>query len=251
MQIDWSTVVLETVNFLILVWILQRFLYRPVLDIIARRKAGIDATVEGAEGARREADALKQRYEGRLAEWEREQAAAREASRHELAAERQRAMDALQAELQAGREKARVADERRLVEAQRSVEQQAVAQSARFAARLLEGLAGPELDARLVALLLAELAGLPAEEASRLRAQPAEGPREAEVASARPLEPALRGMITAALDALLGQPVACRFREEPALIAGLRITLGPWVLRANLRDELQAFAELSHGPSAD
>ena len=39
MQIDWTTFALEIINFLVLVWILKRFLYRPVLDTLARRRA--------------------------------------------------------------------------------------------------------------------------------------------------------------------------------------------------------------------
>ena len=37
MQLNWSTFVLEIINFLILVWVLKRFLYKPVLAAIAQR----------------------------------------------------------------------------------------------------------------------------------------------------------------------------------------------------------------------
>ena len=37
MQIDWLTVAAQIVNFLVLVWLLQRFLYRPITDAMARR----------------------------------------------------------------------------------------------------------------------------------------------------------------------------------------------------------------------
>lgn len=251
MQIDWSTILLEIVNFLVLVWILKRFLYQPVLDIIAKRKAGIEATVTKAEATQHEAEALKQQYEGRVAEWEQERAVAREALQHELDAERQRRIDALLTELQAEREKARVADERRLAEARRHSEQQAVTQGARFAAKLFGRVSGPDLDARLSTLLLEELADLPAERIAALRQQVAAGQNDAEVQSARVLDDKTRQRIESALHTLFERPVTCRYRENPALIAGLRITLGPWVLRANLQDELQGFSELSHESSAD
>jgi len=250
-QIDWSTIVLEIVNFLVLVWILKRFLYQPVLDVIDRRKAGIDAAAKKAEAISREADALKQQYEGRLVDWERERAAARETLRQELDSERRRRIDALHADMQAEREKARVADERRAAETQRRGEQQAVAQSARFAAKLLGRLSGPELDARLTALLLTELGKLPPEKISTLRRQGTADKEDAEVLSARRLEPDVRLQIESTLRTLFDRPIACRFREEPALIAGLRITLGPWVLRANLQDELLGFAELSDESTAE
>lgn len=39
MTIDWWTLGLQTVNVLVLVWILARFLFRPVARIIADRQA--------------------------------------------------------------------------------------------------------------------------------------------------------------------------------------------------------------------
>ena len=251
MQIDWSTIILEIVNFLVLVWILKHFLYQPVLDIIAKRRAGIEATVTQAEETRHSAESLKQQYEGRVADWEQERAVARESLQHELDTERQRRLETLQAEGQSEREKARVADERRLVEAQRRSEQQALVQSARFAAKLLGRLSGPDLETRLVQWMLDEIRNLPSAQLTALRQETANHPNEAEVQSAHPLEAGTRRQIESALGTLFERPVTCRFHEDPALIAGVRITLGPWVLRANLQDELQGFAELSHDTTTD
>lgn len=36
MRIDWSTLALQTINVVVLVWLLSRFLFRPVSDIIAK-----------------------------------------------------------------------------------------------------------------------------------------------------------------------------------------------------------------------
>ena len=66
MEFSLSTFVLELINFLVLVWILKRFLYRPVLDIIARRREQIDATMAEAKRIEDNAQALKQKYDERL-----------------------------------------------------------------------------------------------------------------------------------------------------------------------------------------
>ena len=169
MQLDWSTVVLEILNFLVLIWILKRFLYRPILDIIARRKAGIDAAMEKAEATRSEADSLKQQYERRLADWENERARAREALRQEIDKARRDRLAALQAELDAQREKGRVADERRLADAQRHGEQMAIEQGARFASKLLAQLCGAELDDHLVRFAVDALRSLSHQRVEQLR----------------------------------------------------------------------------------
>ena len=45
---------------------------------------------------------------------------------------------------------------------------------------------------------------------------------------------------------MAGKPVECEFEPDPELIAGLRISVGPWVLRCNVRDELNFFAQAHH-----
>jgi F-type H+-transporting ATPase subunit b len=56
MQIDWITVAAQLVNFLVLIWLLNRFLYGPITKAIERREAGIAARIRDAETARQEAD---------------------------------------------------------------------------------------------------------------------------------------------------------------------------------------------------
>ena len=49
MLIDWFTVAAQALNFLVLVWLLKRFLYKPILDAIDVREKGIAATLAGAD----------------------------------------------------------------------------------------------------------------------------------------------------------------------------------------------------------
>ena len=66
MEVDWTTFALEIINFLILVWILKRFFYHPVLDVIARRRAGIEKEMADAKAVEEKARVLEQQYENRL-----------------------------------------------------------------------------------------------------------------------------------------------------------------------------------------
>ena len=61
MLIDWFTVIAQVVNFLILVWLLKRFLYRPILNAIDAREKRIAAKIADADA--KEAEAQKQREE--------------------------------------------------------------------------------------------------------------------------------------------------------------------------------------------
>jgi F-type H+-transporting ATPase subunit b len=63
MLIDWFTVAAQVINFLILVWLLKRFLYKPVLAAIDEREKRIAAQLQDAE--KRKADALKEQADFR------------------------------------------------------------------------------------------------------------------------------------------------------------------------------------------
>ena len=52
MDVDWITVSAQIVNFLILVWLLKRFLYRPVLNAMNRREQRIHQRLGRGQRAR-------------------------------------------------------------------------------------------------------------------------------------------------------------------------------------------------------
>ena len=61
MQIDWWTLGLQTLNVLVLLWILNRFLFRPVAGMIAKRQATAAESLEKAQKAKSEADAEREK----------------------------------------------------------------------------------------------------------------------------------------------------------------------------------------------
>ena len=63
MQIDWWTLALQAVNFLVLVWLLWRFLYRPVREVIEKRKQLAEQAFADADKQKSEAEAARQRFE--------------------------------------------------------------------------------------------------------------------------------------------------------------------------------------------
>lgn len=248
MELDWSTFLLEIINFLVLVWILKRFLYQPVLDVIARRRSSIEEKLAKADAAQDEAAKLKAQYEGRLAEWEGERRKARDKLAQELDEERARQLEAMRSGVEQEREKILSANERQLAEQQRTIEYRALQQGAAFSSRLLEQAAGPELQARLLTLLLEELARLSDSQLADLKQQWGTPPDHIEVSSAFPLSDEQRQQLTDALHRSCGLDCPLRFSEDDSLLAGLLITVGAWILAANVRDELSGFAEFAHVP---
>lgn len=250
MELNWSTFLLEIINFLVLIWILQRFLYRPVLAVIAKRRAGIEQSLSEAQALRTSAETLQAQYESRLASWEQEQQTARAELQRDIEAERQRLLADLQTTLRQEQEKNRLLEERRLQALQRQAETEALAQASRFASLLLNRLAGPELEARLLELAIDELQHLPEERLSMLRQSCSTASGQARISTAFVLAQPQRDTLQHTLQTLLEQPIACVFEQDPQLLSGLRITIGPWLLRANLYDELVDFTTIAERTTA-
>jgi F-type H+-transporting ATPase subunit b len=93
MLIDWFTVGAQTLNFFILVWLMKRFLYKPILHAIEEREKRIatelaNADIKKAE-AQKESDEFKQKNE----EFDQQRAALFSKATDEAKAERQRLLD--------------------------------------------------------------------------------------------------------------------------------------------------------------
>ncbi len=246
MELNWSTFVLEIINFLILVWILKRFFYQPVLNVIARRRAGIEKTRADARQLQDEAQALRSQYENRLAEWDRERRAAREQLAKEIEAERVQRLQTLASDLAQEKERSAIVEQRRLDNLKRQLEQTALTQGAQFATRLMMLAAEPPLQEKLIELLLQQLETLPAPQLEDLRSGVGAAPDGIRVTSAFALDKAARERLEQALGACLGMQLPLEYKVDPELLAGVRITVGAWVLQANVKDELAGFARLAH-----
>ena len=248
MELDWTTFSLEVINFLILVWLLKRFLYQPVLNVIEQRRQKIKADMVQAAAGQEEAKALKSQYEARLVDWEQEKRSAFDALEQQLAQERGNKLQQLDDELEQQRLKHQARDKQQQTLWRSQAEAKALQLGSTFAARLLQGLTGPELDMRLQQLFIEQLAVLPENALRQLRESWQDGSSNFEVLSATPLDAAQQQAIRQALELKLGPSDGrWQFTQDERLIAGLRVSIGGWTMHANLQDELRFFSEAAHG----
>src|SRR5450631_2315268 len=93
MLIDWFTVAAQVVNFLILVWLLKRFLYRPILDAIDAREKRIATELADADAKKAEAQKERDEFQRKNDEFDQQRAALLSKATDEAKAERQRLLD--------------------------------------------------------------------------------------------------------------------------------------------------------------
>ena len=247
MELNWSTFVLEIVNFLVLVWILRRFLYRPVVNALRRRQENIAEELERAASLKAESAGLKRQYESRLQDWELEKQQARESLQAEIGEEKARQLGQLQAELAEDRKNAAAVVERQRREERHRDLENAHRQGARFATKLLEAAAGPELESRLFELLIQALDSMSEDRRDDLRQRCAAAGGLITVTSAYPMPKAQLETLRQRLSANPASDTRLEHRLDPDLVAGFQIIIDALVLHLNLRDELEDYATLFHG----
>ncbi|MBP3616279.1 MAG: F0F1 ATP synthase subunit delta [Alphaproteobacteria bacterium] len=74
MNINWSTVFFQIINFWIIVWILKKYLFKPVLSSMDKREKAIQSRLKEAENAKNKAEKEKQNLLNKIASLEQSKA---------------------------------------------------------------------------------------------------------------------------------------------------------------------------------
>ncbi|NNM83410.1 MAG: hypothetical protein HKL98_12540 [Burkholderiales bacterium] len=241
MELDWSTFLLEIVNCLILIWILKRFLYRPVLEAVASRRREVEETLSAAKGLKEEALGEKRENLRLLQEWENRRQILEAELATEIGEMRKKRLEELDSDLEKERAKRLAQEDRRTSEWMRNAENGALEAATKFASRLLARFASSDLESMICNAFLEELAGLDAGPIREMLASRTE--LLVSVSSAFPLSQKCRDQIVKSISMLAGRELQGTFHEDPEIVCGLRARIGPWVMEANLVEELAFFRE--------
>jgi len=245
-EMNWSTFILEIINFLILVWILKRFLYKPVLEIIERRRENIDQTLEDSKAMQINAKKLQEQYENRLQDWANEKQQAYNELAREIKTEREKRLQELKISLEQKKQQLEMSEQKRIQATITRAEHTALRHGAQFASRLLSATAGPETQSRLLELLIDELKHLSPEQLKKLRNSGQQPPEQILISSAYPLSKSQSQMLEKSLGEIMQLPLSLHYEQDESLLAGLQIVIGDWVLAINVRDELKGFVDLAY-----
>jgi F-type H+-transporting ATPase subunit b len=93
MLIDWFTIGAQALNFLILVWLMKRFLYKPILHAIDEREKRIATELANADKKKVEAQKESNEFRHKNEEFEQQRASLLSTATDEVKAERQRLLD--------------------------------------------------------------------------------------------------------------------------------------------------------------
>jgi len=223
MGIDWFTVTAQVVNFLVLVWLLKRFLYKPILHAIDAREERIatelaEADVKRAE-ARKERDDFRQKNES----FDQQRASLLLKATGDANAERQRLLDEAREEADATSAQRRNALTREQQNLNDEIIRRTQEEVFAIARKTLTDLAGASLEVRMCDVFTRRLRAIDGEEKARFaKGLTASGP--ALVRSAFELPTEQQEAIRLALGETFSVEADVRFETVPDVISGIELT---------------------------
>ncbi|MFC5525424.1 F0F1 ATP synthase subunit delta [Rhodanobacter ginsengisoli] len=248
MLIDWFTVGAQLLNFLILVWLMKRFLYKPILNAIDAREKRIAKELADAEAKRAEAGRQRDEFQRRNDEFDRQRAALLDKATGEANAERQRL-------LEEARKAADLLDAKRQQTMRRDAENLGREISRRtsqevfsIARKTLADLASTTLEAAASTEFVRRLRTMDGAARTSLAAAIASATGPALVRSAFELPPAQRAAIEQAFRETFATDMAVQFETAADLVGGIELRVNgqrvAWSIDAYLASLQDAVAGL-------
>lgn len=238
MLIDWFTVGAQALNFFILVWLLKRFLYKPILNAVDAREKRIAAELADADGKKAEAQNEREEFQQKIKEFDQQRAALLSKALDEAKAERQRLVDDARKAADAfsvKRQEMLRSDAHNLNQAIRRRTQEEVFAIAR---KTLTDLATTSLEERISEVFTRHLRAMNGNakvnlaEALKITSEPAV------VRSAFELAAEQRATIQNALNETFSAEVHIRFETAPDLVSGIELSTNGQKLAWSIADYL-------------
>ena len=243
MHVDWFVFFAQIVNFLILVYLLKRFLYGRIIKAMDGREAKIAQRLEEAEGLRKEAETSAALYEEKnrtLAEKQEEllnqMVQAAEVRRKEL-------IDKARQDVDATRERWHETVLREKESFLQDLRQRVGKQIYAITRRTLSDMADAELEDRIVKVFLKRIETLNETEQEMLKDAVSQASQGIIIQSAFPVTEDLRRMIRDALSRYVSELPAIQYETTGDVLSGVELRAHGHKLAWSLGDYLETMEE--------
>jgi len=237
MTMDWWTLAFQAINFLVLAWLLQRFLYRPIVGILERRRRESEAATSLLEQAKQQAESERAGFEAKRRELAAEQDRLVQETRARLEHERTDVLAAARREAETIVATARQALEEERRQALAGLFDSSLDLATDIAARLLQQTGTESADAALFQRLADHLNELSDDHRTALLAQ-IDSNTPVRVVTAHPLGEGSAQTLREKIAAVLGDGTRLDFETRADLLAGVELRFLHATLRCTWRSAL-------------
>jgi len=242
-NINWSTLLLQIINFGIMVFILSRVFFKPVVRMLDERAEQVTKALDEAQEREQKAAEAQAEYEKTLAEAQEQVMTMQQQAQEDLLQTKQQVLSEAREQVSKMRETA----ERDLEQSR----QEAIAEhraelgylAIELSGRLMRQAGGTVFQAASVQEFLDRLSHLQPEKYRKALDDDEAAILQVQVVSARALEVEEQAELEARTFKLLERKIEVRYRVDPRLIAGATMRFGGVVIDGSLSGQLQNLNE--------
>lgn len=244
MILDWYTVIFQTLNFLILVFLLRMFLYQPIVRAMEERQQMIASKEEDARAAKEEARRELKLYRQRAQELEGSAQEVLRSAREAAEEEKQGLMDEAREQVRVAKERWEDAFRLERESFTHQLRQAVGRQACAIARRCLSDLADASLNQMAWRVFLSRLEALSQGEIKRLREGLSREDGSPLLKSAFDLSPEMVQELEAKLREILEmEELELRSVTDPSLLCGLELEVGGYHVAWSVSSYLEGIEE--------
>ena len=240
MKINWFTVIAQIINFLILVWLLRRFLYKPVLKAIDERENKIasqlkDAKAKEAEAKKEQAEFLKKNEK-----FDQQKKKLMDTAVAETNEEREKLLEEARNEAATLRSKLEKSLKTMQENLEHDIAQKTQQEVFAIAGKTLSDLASLSLEEQSVNIFIKRLSESKNEERKKLIEAFKSGSNPILVRTAFDLPVKQQSEIKSTVNEILGTKIQFQFKTAPELISGIELTSNGYRLAWSISEYLNS-----------
>jgi len=226
---DWFTVLAQIVNFLILLWLLKRFLYKPVLDAIDAREKRIADLLNDTQQHEQQVEQQQKALTDKNAAFATERSELLEQAKAEAESVKQQMLDTASNEVAEQRQQWLAGLQKEQQNLEHDISQRTQHEVFHVARKALQDLSGVELEAQITQVFIKQLLQLSPTQRKQFAVNTAavgSGQSEFIIRSAMPLSEASQSALQQAIKQTFSVEPSLRFEVDDSLVSGIDMTAG-------------------------
>jgi len=241
--IDWFTVIAQIINFLVLVYLLKRFLYGPIIRAMDEREKKIAFSLEGARKKKDEADLEAKDYRRKNREFDERREEMFSQIKEEVEVRRKDLINKARNQVDAGRTRWYEAIRKEKETFLQDLRRRAGKQTCAISRRALKDMADVDLENQIIHVFIEKLRSLNDDELKALKESIRQSPQKISVRSAFKVPEKMAGEIKEVLRNQAAGHVDVRFEISPDLICGIELKFSGRRISWNVADYLETLEE--------
>jgi len=240
MDINWFTVIAQVINFLILVWLLKKFLYKPILDAVNEREQKITHQLKDADAQKATAQKEKNDFKQKNEDFDQQKKGMMDKAIADVKTEKQQLMDTAKAEASLLRSNLEKAFKEEQEHENREMAQNTQQQVFAMTRKALAEIASIHLEAQSASTFIQHLKAAKEEEKQQFIDAFKSNSNAILVKSAFELSAKQQDEINDAVNELLHAKTKLQFKIAPELISGIELSTNGYKVAWSFSEYLHA-----------